>query len=748
MHRINLKYIVLTLYTLLIVCMGLTTVIEKIEGRDYVAEHIYGSWWFVAMWGMLAMASMVFLLRKRMHKKLAVFMLHVSFAVMLIGALVTHLTSEGGTVHLRTGENISHFINDDGNVCLFPFVMNLKDFEIQTYPGTDAVMDYRCNIEVTHDGKTEQISVSMNNIGKADGYRFYQSAYDSDGMGTQLLVGHDPYGIAITYAGYVMLLVSLLWTMLSKHTRIRQLYRLATRPVIMLAIFGLCNMANAQGLPDQEGKKDRANEVQITPVSEEIAHAFGRLAVLYNGRICPINTVANEFVTKLCGKSRWNGYSADEIFVSWMIYYTEWEQQKLIRVKSDEVQRMIGIDGKWASVRDFYTANNEYKLSGKANDLHLPAATRKAIRETDEKIQVVTMFYNNEMLRIFPLKSVQTDGGRMLTWHAPGSTELPLDTPTEEFQFINHAMDYLVESTLVNDAEGARMMISKIRLYQREKAGDVLPSAAMIGVEVFYNTLQSARWVVFLCLTLSLIFCMVWLSGKSGRIINAMHLSYICAQTLFLSVLLVLRWMVSGHIPMSNGYETMLFMSWVTLVISLIAMRKIPVMKAFGPLVSSFCMLVSMLAVGSPQITHLMPVLQSPLLSMHVALIMISYALLAIITLVAMRGLMLARKKEEGELTRMTALSQLLLYPAIATLTIGIFIGAVWANVSWGTYWSWDPKETWALITLMIYAIPLHRSFMSVSPAKYHLYILLSFLAVLMTYFGVNYFLSGMHSYA
>lgn len=747
MNKLKLKYVVLSLYALLIVCMGVATIVEKTEDREYAAEAIYGSWWFIALWGLLAAGAMAFLLRRKVHKRWAVFMLHISFVVMLAGALVTHLTAESGTVHLRVGKGVGAFQKDNQKV-LLPFVMTLTDFQMQTYPGTDAVMDYRCNIIIDNVGNKDSMSVSMNNIGKAGGYRFYQSAYDSDGQGTQLLVAHDPYGIAITYIGYVMLLVSLLWTLCSRHTRIRQLYRLATKPLLLLAFFGL-TATDALG-------------AVVTPVSKEIAHDFGKVVVLYNGRLCPVNTAACEFVTKLSGKSSWNGYSADEIFVSWMIFYTEWERQKLILVKNGEVQSLLGIESKWASVRDFYNPDNTYKLSGKANDLNIPEATRKAIREADEKIQVVTMFYNSEMLRIFPLNTLEhsTEAWRG-SWFTPGSTELPLGTPEAEFQFINHAMDRLVENILVNNVAGAKLIISKIKLYQKEKAGAVIPSPAMVNIEVLYNTLQSARWVVFLFLTLSIILALQELRIIPKRqcgnaflsIIQSLPL-YLCigGGLLYLTMLLVMRWIVSGHVPMSNGYETMLFMSWATLLLTILFMKKIPVLKAFGPLVSAFCMLVSMLAVGSPQITQLMPVLQSPLLTIHVAVIMIAYALLALITLIAAQYIVLNyRQKDtysEAQREQLTALSQLMLYPAVALLTVGIFVGAVWANVSWGAYWSWDPKETWALITMMIYAVPLHKSFMSVSPYRYHLYILLSFLTVLMTYFGVNYFLTGMHSYA
>ena len=766
-------YGILSLYTLLIVCMGIATIIEKIEGKDYVAEAIYGSWWFITLWALLAIVGLAILFKRKVHKKLPVFLLHISFIVMLLGALVTHLTAESGTIHLRMNQAVSNYKSADSTELQLPFSMTLKDFEIQTYPGTDSPMDYLCTIVISSlprsgAGGLDSITISMNNIGTAAGYRFYQSAYDSDLKGTQLLVAHDPYGIAITYFGYIMLAVSLLWTMFSRHTRIRQLYRMATndlpRPlhkegrkplVVLLLFFYFCfsspiSAAQSYIIPHKSSN------------ATAIAHEFGKLVVQYNGRLCPINTAATEFVTKLCGKPSWNGYSADEIFMGWMIYYTEWEKQPIIKVKSAEVQKILGIKDQWASVRDFYNEKNEYKLS----PLHMEGqgevagGSSKAIREADEKIQVITMFYNSEMLRIFPLEEKPQN----LTWHTPGSTDLPLGTPEREFQFINHAMDNLVKCVLADDVEGAKLIIAKIKLYQKEKAGYVMPSSTMVNLEVFYNSLISARWVVFLCLALSLIFCLLlfinvdesresvgrrFLSRKS--LIRRSHLAFILLQSAYLLLHFVLRWIVSGHIPMSNGYETMLFMAWITMVMTLGVMHKIPIMKAFGPIVSSFCMLVSMLAVGSPQITNLMPVLQSPLLSVHVALVMVAYTLLALITLLAIQGLVLAKKKMTDRLAAVTALSQLMLYPAVTFLTLGIFVGAVWANVSWGTYWSWDPKETWALITLLIYAVPLHKTVKSTNhqiDKWYHLYVLGAFLTVLMTYFGVNYFLSGMHSYA
>lgn len=301
-------YIVLinSLYTLLVVCMGFSTIVEKFFGKDYVSEVIYGSWWFAALWALTAIVSMLYLIRKKVYRRLAVMMLHTSFIVILIGAMTTHITSREGTLHLRKGEAVAAFTDNEGVACALPFDICLKDFEIVHYPGTDAVMDYKAHIIVDSNGTEEEACISMNNIGKFADYRFYQSSYDADGQGTVLLVAFDPYGIAITYTGYLLLLAGLILTMCSRHSRIRQLLRIASRPALTMLVLCLCC------------GQARAGET----VDKVIADEMGQVAVLYNGRICPLNTAATDFVTKLCGKSTWQGMSANEIFLNWTIFYT------------------------------------------------------------------------------------------------------------------------------------------------------------------------------------------------------------------------------------------------------------------------------------------------------------------------------------------------------------------------------------------------------------------------------------------
>ncbi|MBO7463515.1 MAG: cytochrome c biogenesis protein CcsA, partial [Bacteroidales bacterium] len=207
------------------------------------------------------------------------------------------------------------------------------------------------------------------------------------------------------------------------------------------------------------------------------------------------------------------------------------------------------------------------------------------------------------------------------------------------------------------------------------------------------------------------------------------------------------RWYVSGRVPMGNGYETMLFMSLVIIMLALIFGNKIKILTPFGFLISGFTLLVAWLGQRNPQITPLMPVLNSPILSAHVSTIMIAYSLLAF---TFFNGIFSFFIKDEEKLSQLTVLSRIMLYPAEILLGIGIFLGAVWANISWGRYWSWDPKETWALITFMVYAVGFHRFSLKFlqNQRRMHLFFILAFLTVLMTYFGVNYFLGGMHSYA
>lgn len=739
----HLKNLILVVATAIILILITATIVESSKGTTFVRQHIYTSAWFVVLWAALAVVAAVYIvLRKHKNKSnicTSVLLVHASFLVILLGAFTSWTMAESGTIHLRQNETTSTMKDEEGKTKELGFEVSLKNFNVINYPGTDAPMDYVTMLTAN----TQEIKVSMNNIGSFNGYRFIQSGYDSDMQGTTLGVYHDPWGIGITYTGYALLFISLIATMASKKTRMRHLYRKALSlqgakawaVTALLAVSSFATSANAQ---------------EMVKIDGDIADDFGKICVLYNSRITPINTVATSFVTKLCGKPTWDGLSSNQVFAGWIFDVPYWETVKMIEIKEKKAQELLGINGKWASFDDFWDSYNNYKLDAPLKKAYKDGDTKlqKQLRDADEKFNIIRMLYGGEMLKMFPYAGKQ---GHM-QWFAPGQPLGNLKLDEKELVFIKKSMDYLAESIITGDKARAEEIAKKIYSYQHVRGKAVVPTKFRIYTETFYNKTNAQRLPVMLYLTLSLVLAIVsTLSLNNGKQKKTRLVSSVLTWVMLIhtTLLLALRWFVSGHLPMSNGYETMQFMAWATLIVTLVMQKRFLPVKQFGPLLSSFALLVAMITDGNPQITQLMPVLQSPLLSVHVMVIMFSYALFGLTALIGLQGLIAHHRKQEEKEQQLAALSQFLLYPAVALIAIGIFIGAIWANVSWGRYWSWDSKETWALITMLIYSAPLHADIKWLRKAQHmHIYMLLAFLSVLMTYFGVNYFLSGMHSYA
>lgn len=737
----HLKNLILVVATAIILILVTATIVESSKGTAFVRQHIYTSAWFVVLWAALAVVAAVYIVLRKNKSNIStsVLLVHASFLVILLGAFTSWTMAESGTIHLRQNETTSTMKDEEGKTKELGFEVSLKNFNVVNYPGTDAPMDYVTMLTAN----TQEIKVSMNNIGSFNGYRFIQSGYDSDMQGTTLGVYHDPWGIGITYTGYALLFISLIATMASKKTRMRHLYRKALSlqgakawaVTALLAVSSFATPANAQ---------------EMVKIDGDIADDFGKICVLYNSRITPINTVATSFVTKLCGKPTWDGLSSNQVFAGWIFDVPYWETVKMIEIKEKKAQELLGINGKWASFDDFWDSYNNYKLDAPLKKAYKDGDTKlqKQLRDADEKFNIIRMLYGGEMLKMFPY----TDKQGHIQWFAPGQPLGNLKLDEKELVFIKKSMDYLAESIITGDNARAEEIAKKIYSYQHVRGKAVVPTKFHIYTETFYNKINTQRLPVMLYLTLSLLLAIVsTLSLNNEKQKKTRLVSSVLAWVMLIhtTLSLALRWYVSGHLPMSNGYETMQFMAWATLIVTLVMQKRFLPVKQFGPLLSSFALLVAMITDGNPQITQLMPVLQSPLLSVHVMVIMFSYALFGLTALIGLQGLIAHHRKQEEKEQQLAALSQFLLYPAVALIAIGIFIGAIWANVSWGRYWSWDSKETWALITMLIYSVPLHADIKWLRKAQHmHIYMLLAFLSVLMTYFGVNYFLSGMHSYA
>ena len=678
-----MKRLILIIYVTLVVVLAVATFVEQARGTAFIGAHVYHTHWFVLLWGVLAVCTVVVCWRMRLWRRVPVLLLHGSFLVILGGALLTFVWGEQGYVHLEEGKTTDRFVVQDSRHLLpLPFSLRLDSFRIVCYPGTEAPADYVSYIHVSGNGRESQkASVSMNRIFSCGGYRFYQSSYDPDGRGSWLSVNHDPWGIGVTYAGYALLGLSMLWVLCSRGGEFRRLLR---HPLLRMGGFLVLFLLLGTTLQAAERKLPVLNLKQ--------ADSLASVQVIYHDRVVPFNTLARDFVLKLTGKPAYKGLEPEQVIGGWLLHPEVWKDEPMIRIKSAALRRRLGLESDFARLSDLFDGQT-YRLQAywDASDNHSGELSPldKAIVETDEKVGLILMLQQGTLIQLLP-----------------------------------------------DDGSIARLPEAKVR------------------AELLYNRIPFSQVLFMFNLTVGLLAFAVLLyrgmrrAAADSRMLRGLERFFtgaLWAALAFQSLGYALRWYIGGRVPLSNGYETMQFLALATLLLACLLRRRFPFTLPFGFLLSGFALLVSYLGQMNPQITPLMPVLVSPWLSSHVSLIMMSYALFAFLMLNGVLALCVRR-----EALRLMLLSRLLLYPAVFFLGTGIFLGAIWANVSWGHYWSWDPKEVWALVTFMVYAVPFHAGSLPRlrKPLFFHVYMMVAFLTVLMTYFGVNYVLGGMHSYA
>lgn len=708
----------------------------------------------------------------------AALVLHLSLALILAGALVTSFSARKGMLHVREGESVETFETKDGKVLELPFSVELEGFDVLYHSGTDAAADYSSRLRFTRNGSVlREGEVRMNRILSCKGYRFYQTDYDSDEAGVTFTVSHDPVGIAVIYTGYALLLLGLL-AFFFTDKRFKKFFGNALRYSSVIAVV-LCLEATASatgysvGGPSQtENASAKDNPKKHSPVSpkvlpKNIAAEFGRLYVLYHGRICPLQTLASDFSAKLYGTSGVKGLTDEQVLTGWMFYGTSWR--------------------------------------------NIPMHNRKKAIDAMDKEATVKTLYSGDLLKIYPLR----DSTGRLGWYSQ-SDRLPEGIADEEWLFVRKSMDYIFELVMNREYSKLSESLGKLRRFQESKMGESLPPAYRIKAERAYNALPPLFPIAGTFLILGLVMLAVAMRRmvrdenngaissfvdkervtseesrkgptnlvddgrtvtKRWRLSGIFKIVGVAASFVFflaLTIVLGLLWVASGHIPFSNGAETMLTIAWTAMLASVLSFRKFPIMLPFGIIVASLASLVSAMGNANPAVTQLMPVLSSPLLSIHVSLMMLSYTVLAIIMVNGICGLVAslrhtsvsepvegtvfdsrspAPRQAQGASSasaKMARMSEALMYPALFFLGSGIIAGSIWANVSWGCYWNWDPKETWALITFLIASLGVHRTRLPFlrSPRAYHIYTLILSASVLFTYFGVNYLLGGMHSYA
>ena len=676
-----MKRLIIFLYLFVIVLLAFATWIEHVHDTAYVAQHVYHTWWFCTLWALLSIALVMSLIKYKLWKRVGVFMLHSSFIVILIGTFTTFVTSKKGYVHLLQGVPTQSFMSDADNGQTYSLPFTLTLNKFKT---------------ICYEGTdTPSDYISRLTIVHSDGSVTSETVSMNNILSLngyrlyQSSYDEDGGGswLSVNYdpwgttITYIGYLLLAFSMVATLFNRREEFLRLLRHPLLKKGGL-ICLLFMVSLIPSVAARS-------LPAFNRAKADSLAQRQVVYNGRVAPFNTLARDFLQKIYGKASYQGLSAEQVLSGWLLRPDAWQNEPMFYVKSERLRQLLHIKGKYACFTDFFDSQGNYLLQnywkGDTNTMSPSDPLQKAILETDEKVGLIMMLQKGTLIRPLP-----TDGS-------------------------------------------------------------VKPLPAMrIQAELLYNRLPLTQVLFMFNLAVGLL-SFIWLvyrnvKGRERTSVDRIVLpTVVYLSTFVLFFVYVLRWYVAGHIPMSNGFETMQFMALVTLIISCLLHRRFAVMLPFGLLLSGFALLVSHLGQSNPQITHLVPVLSSPWLSLHVSVVMMGYSLLSFVMFVGIMGLCVKRQAET-----LMLLGKLLLYPAVFFLGIGIFLGAVWANQSWGSYWSWDPKEVWALITFMIYAIGFHSQSLPwlQKPRCFHIFSILAFVAVLITYFGVNFLLGGMHSYA
>ena len=651
-----------------------------------------------------------------------------------------------------------------------PFSIELRDFQLDRYAGSMSPSSFAS--EVTLIDKRNNIHeprrIFMNNVLNYGGYRFFQSSYDPDEKGTILSVNHDQAGTVVTYIGYFFMTLAMVLNFFSKKSRFLWLIRESSRIreksknmigfIIALIILGSTIPAIAQS-PHQH------TEPKV--IVKEHAKDFGKLLVQdQNGRLKPMNTLTSEILRKVSRKNEFLGQSADQVVLGMFAFPQYWQTVPMIKITSPKLKDLLGINGKYASFMDFLDVERDgaYKIGGYVDAAYNKKPAEKGtfdkdIIKVDERVNICYMVYTGSLFKIFPKPQ---DENRK--WYSSNEAVNVFDTT--ELDFVENILPFYFSSinngiTTGNWTE-ATENLSYIKLFQERYGKDIFPDENKINIEVLYNKVNIfKRLFPFYSLVGTILLILILVATINPKFSFSVVVK-ILSGLLWLGFIihtlgLAARWYIAGHAPWSNGYETMIYIAWAILLSGLIFSRRSKITFAISAILASLTLMVANMTWMDPEITNLVPVLKSYWLVIHVAVITASYSFLAIGALLGFFTMLLVNfvnnnNKERLRLTieELTNINEINLTIGVTLITIGTFLGAVWANESWGRYWGWDPKETWALVTVLIYSFVIHMRMMPGFRGNFafNFAALISFGSVLMTYFGVNYYLSGLHSYA
>lgn len=676
-------------------------------------------------------------------------------------------------------DNLQVILSYGSGAIQTPFSLKLNDFQLERYPGSSSPSAYASEVMILDEDQQIPYRIYMNNVLDYKGYRFFQASYDTDEKGTVLSVNHDSLGTWTTYIGYFLMGIGMLFTFFGKTSRFqiinKKLKKLKKHTTIFIAalISVISQKSHATIIQDSVPKISIETLVQSQQINEQQAELFGRLLVQdLDGRIKPINTLASECIRKVSRKAYFKYPSnkktlklnVNQVFLGMHMAPQVWQRIPIIKADTDKTGDLlnnleVGKNGLYAFV-DFLKSDGSYILSEAAETANKKKPSErnefdKEVLKIDERFNILYNLFTGNYLKIFPNKEDTNN-----TWYS--YTHNFNDFTEEDGRFAKTILPAYFNDLSQRQYNEAFKKLNYIKKYQEVISASIIPSSERIEAELWYNKANINFWLFqvfftigFLLLIVSIIK-MFTLNKVINIIWNVLILLTLTSFLLF-TFNIILRWYVAQHAPWSNGYEMLVFVAWCLLLSGLITFRKSDFSLPLATLFSGALLFVSYLDWLNPEITNLMPVLKSYWLKIHVATIVSSYAplgLSAVLGIMALLLMLFRTKKTKTiidlKIKELTYINELSMTIGLFTLAVGTFLGGVWANESWGRYWAWDPKETWALISIIIYAIVLHLRFV---PKLNNFYILnvasmFAFWSIVMTSFGVNYYLSGLHSYA
>jgi len=674
---------------------------------------------------------------------------------------IKHLDFNGLHVDFRVGAKLIEV----------PFSIKLENFELERYPGSMTPASYSSDVVLIDKEQniTMPYKIYMNHILEHRNYRFFQSSYDPDEKGTVLSVNHDP-GTWPTYIGYILLTLGMIWSLFAPSGRFRKLLKGTRKLQSVVAGLGLAALLalSPQNVQAASPVVDAALLKTMQSYNATHAKNFGKLTVQdYQGRMKPMDTVAHDVIAKITGRTTLYDLDPMQMMLGMIMQPALYQNVPMIKVGHKKIALELGLDEntKFAKFSSFFNeADSTYKIFNAVTEASQKKPLEKSqydkeLIKIDERVNVAFMAYQGSLLRIYPKPDDMNN-----KWMAP--MDAIKDYPKEHSDLVRLSISayfqMVAEAVKTGNWANADLALKGISKFQNLYGSAVMPSPSRIDMEIKYNEFGLFGKLVPLYLIAGLMllvfafinvfkpsFSLKWIMRGAWVIMSigfAMHVAG-----------LAIRWYISGHAPWSNAYESIVFIAASTVLAGILLAQKSPFALAGTGVLAGITMAVAHMSFINPEITTLVPVLKSYWLMIHVATIIAGdgfFGLAFILSFLVLILYIMRGKNGHSNIDRsikeLTNLSEMSLIIGLFIFTIGNFLGGVWANESWGRYWGWDAKETWAAVTILIYATVLHLRFIPSLKSNfvYNVASTWAYSTVLMTYFGVNYYLSGLHSYA